>query len=203
MLYQQNLVICMMASFNSFRVQLSLTVFIVQIYYNLVIAIETSTGTKSIHQNDLEALRLQAKPWYMKNISFGNMQIPISPATLIVSFLTLFYMMYYYYSTQCFCVASHILVKDIGKETKQKLEQWKEKIGSNSHLFAKYATDHSECPSGKHNGGHLGKFYMYDMAPNFNAVCFDNKTPLQTAVGPIQTQFGYHLIYIHERQMPK
>jgi peptidyl-prolyl cis-trans isomerase C len=160
--------------------------------------------TEKVDQNNLEALRLKAKPWYMKNVSFGdNIEVPISPATLMISFVTIFYIIYYYYNAQCFCVASHILIKDMGKETKLKLEQWKDKIGVNSQLFGKYAADHSECPSGKHNGGHLGKFYMYDMAPNFNSACFDKKTPLQTTIGPIQTQFGYHLIYIHERQIPK
>ena len=160
--------------------------------------------TENTDQNDIKSLRLQAKPWYMKNISIGeNMYIPISPATIIISFFTIFYAMYFYYSSQCFCIASHILVKDTGKETKLKLGQWKDKIGSNSQLFAKYASDYSECPSGKHNGGNLGKFFVHDMAPNFNNICFDKKTQLQTTVGPIQTQFGYHLIYIHERQIPK
>jgi peptidyl-prolyl cis-trans isomerase C len=192
-----------MVSFSSCRVRFCLAASAIHFLHTLVIAGRSST--EAMQQNDLETLRLQAKPWYMKNISFGDnyVQIPISPATLIISFLTVFYMIYYYYSTQCYCIASHILIKDVGKETKLKLEQWKDKIGSNSQLFAKYASDHSECPSGKHNGGHLGKFYMYDMAPNFNAACFDKRSQLQTAIGPIQTQFGYHLIFIHERQIPK
>ena len=181
-----------------------LFIFVLTILFCDDFVVAGGSDTKEIHQNDLEALRLQAKPWYMKNVSFGDtVQVPISPATLIISFLTIFYMIYYYYGSQRFCIASHILIKDMGKETKLKLEQWKDKIGSNSQLFAKYASDHSECPSGKHNGGHLGKFYMYDMAPNFNDVCFDIDTQLQTSIGPIQTQFGYHLIYIHERQIPK
>lgn len=185
---------------NSKLILLLLVIATIHIWEALVVEGDSKTND----QNDLEAIRLQAKPWYMKNISFGEtVHIPISPATMIISFLTMFYLVYYYYNTQCFCVASHLLIKDIGKETKLKLEQWKEKIGSNSQIFAKYAMDHSECPSGKHNGGHLGKFFMHDMAPNFNSVCFDKKTPLQTTVGPIQTQFGYHLIYIHERQIPK
>ena len=189
-----------MVSCNSKLILLLLGIATIHIWEALVVEGDSKTND----QNDLEAIRLQAKPWYMKNISFGEtVHIPISPATMIISFLTMFYLVYYYYNTQCFCVASHLLIKDIGKETKLKLEQWKEKIGSNSQIFAKYAMDHSECPSGKHNGGHLGKFFMHDMAPNFNSVCFDKKTPLQTTVGPIQTQFGYHLIYIHERQMPK
>ena len=176
---------------------------IIHICYNFVV-VDTADPKTADQRNDLEALRLQAKPWYMKNISWGeNIQIPISPATVIISFLTIFYMLYYYYSSQCFCIASHILIKDTSKETKLKLEQWKDKIVANAQLFAKYASDHSECPSGKHNGGHLGKFFRYDMAPNFNDVCFDPKSPLQTTIGPIQTQFGYHLIYIHERQIPK
>ena len=189
-----------MVSFNYHLMFLVVT--IVHIGENVVVF--GGRSAKTLDQKDLEALRLQAKPWYLKNLSFGeNIQAPVSPATVIISFLTIFYMIYYYFSIQCFCIASHILVKDIGKETKLKLEQWKDKIGSNSQLFAKYASDHSECPSGEQNGGHLGKFFYEDMASNFSAICFDKKTPLQTTIGPIQTQFGYHLIYIHGRQIPK
>jgi peptidyl-prolyl cis-trans isomerase C len=160
----------------------------------------TSVDPSTNAGNDLEALRLQAKPWYAKSISYGDtIQIPISPMTIMITFLTVFYVIYYYYSTQCYCVASHILITDSSKATKAKLEQWRDKIQSN----AKYASDHSECPSGKPNGGHLGKFYRHDMAPPFDQLCFDSKTKVNTTVGPVQTQFGYHLIYIHERQVPK
>lgn len=38
------------------------------------------------------------------------------------------------------------------------------------------------------------------MVQPFDAVIFDPKVPLNTVQGPVLTQFGAHLIMVHERE---
>lgn len=153
-------------------------------------------------EEDLKKLRLQAKPWYVKNIKLGGVSLPFSPVSVVVAFLSVFYLVYYWSGKKCYAEASHILLSDSSEETKKRMEGWKQKIGENYALFCKYAADHSECPS-KRNGGKLGRFKKHDMAPAFDEVCFDPKSELRTTIGPIKTQFGWHLIYIQDRQLPE
>ena len=63
--------------------------------------------------------------------------------------------------------------------------------------FATLAKEHSSCPSGQ-AGGDLGSFGRGDMVPEFDQVVFS--APLNTVQGPVQTQFGYHLLEVTERQ---
>jgi peptidyl-prolyl cis-trans isomerase C len=143
-----------------------------------------------------------AKPWYMRNIEIGpDRSLPVSPVSVAVLFLSVFYLLYYWSGKPVYAVASHILLEK-DPEGEEKLEAWKEKIGKDAALFAKYARAHSSCPS-KGNGGNLGRFPRGAMTPKFDVICFDPNTPVNTAVGPIHTQFGWHLIYIHERQLSK
>ena len=158
---------------------------------------------------------MSGKAWYLQKIEIrwgegkDAIQLPFSPATVAVAFFTL-----YYLSTALFgsssggrrgpkvsCEASHILLMDHSKEAKDKLVAFKQTIQSDPQLFAKHAKKHSVCPS-KASGGNLGQFGPGDMAPPFDRVCFDPATPLQTTVGPVQTNFGWHLIYVHTRQLP-
>merc|ERR1719162_2230604 len=37
----------------------------------------------------------------------------------------------------------------------------------------------------------------------FDAVCFDVSIPLKTIVGPVKSQFGYHLIRVDDRFLNK
>ena len=63
--------------------------------------------------------------------------------------------------------------------------------------FAEIAKQHSQCPSGQ-KGGALGEFEPGQMVKEFDDVVFSaevNKTH-----GPVQTQFGYHLIEITSRE---
>lgn len=62
--------------------------------------------------------------------------------------------------------------------------------------FAKLAAQHSTCPSGK-QGGDLGAFGPGQMVPEFDRVVFS--APIGEVQGPVQTQFGYHLIEITDR----
>jgi peptidyl-prolyl cis-trans isomerase C len=83
--------------------------------------------------------------------------------------------------------ASHILVKDEATATdlKKKIE------GGES--FAELAKKHSSCPSGQ-QGGDLGWFSRGQMVKPFEDACFGN--PENVVVGPVKTQFGYHLIMV-------
>ena len=123
--------------------------------------------------------RKLAKPWYMRNVEIGpSMTLPVSPVTVGVLFLSIFYLMYFWSGKPVYVVASHILL-DKDPEAEEKLEEWKAKIGKDASSFAKFARAHSSCPS-KQNGGMLGKFKKQDMTPKFDKLCFD------PAVSPAQ-----------------
>lgn len=86
--------------------------------------------------------------------------------------------------------ARHILV-----DSKEKCEELKQQIADGAD-FADVAKEHSSCPSGG-NGGDLGEFGQGMMVPEFDKVVFNEA--LNTVHGPIQTQFGYHLLEITSR----
>ncbi len=86
--------------------------------------------------------------------------------------------------------ARHILV-----ETEDACQSLKAKIEAGAD-FAEMAREHSQCPSGK-QGGELGEFSQGQMVPEFDKVVFSGE--LGTVHGPIQTQFGYHLLEITSR----
>ena len=86
--------------------------------------------------------------------------------------------------------ARHILV-----ETESQCNDLKQQIESGSD-FAEIAATHSLCPSGK-QGGNLGTFGRGQMVPEFDSVVFNGE--VGTVHGPVQTQFGYHLLEILSR----
>ncbi len=85
--------------------------------------------------------------------------------------------------------ARHILVatKELAEEIKQKLDDGAE--------FAKMAEEHSECPS-KKRGGDLGWFGKGAMVRAFEVAAFSAEEG--DVVGPLKTEFGWHLIYVYE-----
>ncbi len=62
--------------------------------------------------------------------------------------------------------------------------------------FGDVAKEHSTCPSGR-EGGDLGEFGRGQMVPEFDEVVFSDE--VGKTHGPVQTQFGYHLIEITSR----
>ena len=86
--------------------------------------------------------------------------------------------------------ARHILVPD--EATCLKL---KEEIQGGAD-FGDVAKEHSQCPSGS-RGGDLGTFGQGQMVPEFDKVVFNDE--LNVVHGPVQTQFGYHLLEITAR----
>jgi len=63
--------------------------------------------------------------------------------------------------------------------------------------FEATAEAQSEGPSGK-DGGYLGWFGKGKMAPRFEQAAFS--APIGEVVGPVLTQFGYHLIKVENRR---
>ena len=86
--------------------------------------------------------------------------------------------------------ARHLLV-----ESETQCETIKSEI-ENGADFADMAKHHSHCPSGQ-KGGELGEFTPGQMVPEFDKVVFSAETG--KVHGPVQTQFGYHLIEITSR----
>ena len=62
--------------------------------------------------------------------------------------------------------------------------------------FAEIAKSHSKCPSGKQGGG-LGEFSPGQMVKEFDEVVFSGE--IGKVLGPVKTQFGYHLIEVTNR----
>lgn len=62
--------------------------------------------------------------------------------------------------------------------------------------FADVAKEHSQCPSSA-SGGDLGQFGPGMMVPEFDKVCFS--ADVGSLEGPIETQFGFHLLEVTER----
>ncbi len=94
--------------------------------------------------------------------------------------------------------AQHILIRpasdaDADRVTAEsRLEEIRDQIKAGT-AFGDLAAAHSECPSGKQNGGSLGWFGRGMMVPEFDEVVFSMDVGELSDV--IETQFGFHLIY--------
>lgn len=86
--------------------------------------------------------------------------------------------------------ARHILV-----DSEEKCLELKEAIEAGSD-FAVVAKENSNCPSGT-SGGDLGSFGPGQMVPEFDTAVFTGE--VNKVLGPIQTQFGYHLLEVTSR----
>ena len=87
--------------------------------------------------------------------------------------------------------ARHILV-----ETEAECLDLKSQIDCGAD-FGALAKQHSKCPSGQ-QGGDLGSFGPGQMVAEFDQVVFS--APVNTVQGPVQTQFGYHLLEVTSRE---
>lgn len=86
--------------------------------------------------------------------------------------------------------ARHILVG-----TQEECESIKKQIEDGAG-FAELAKKHSKCPSGQ-KGGDLGEFSPGQMVAEFDKVVFSEE--VNKVHGPVQTQFGFHLIEVTSR----
>jgi parvulin-like peptidyl-prolyl isomerase len=97
--------------------------------------------------------------------------------------------------------ASHILfeVKTRGKEPALRLAQEAQAKLAAGADFNKLATEISDDPSAKQNGGRLGFFDRAQMDPAFSESAFALKNPGDIS-GPVLSNFGYHIIKLDERR---
>ena len=86
--------------------------------------------------------------------------------------------------------ARHILVP-----TQAECESLKKQIEGGAD-FAEMAKKHSKCPSGR-DGGSLGEFGPGQMVAEFDKVVFTGE--IGKVLGPVKTQFGFHLIEVTSR----
>ena len=98
--------------------------------------------------------------------------------------------------------AAHILIRvDPAKgpegeaEAKAKAEKLAAQAKARGADFAKLASENTEDPSGKTNGGQLPPFGRGQMVPEFEEAAFSMQ-PGEIR-GPIKTQFGYHIIKLN------
>jgi len=89
--------------------------------------------------------------------------------------------------------ARHILVPSL-EDANMVLAE----IGKGEASFASLAGQYSTCPS-KSQGGSLGSFGPGTMVKEFDEVVFSTDTKVGQIMGPIQTQFGYHLLVVDKR----
>lgn len=87
--------------------------------------------------------------------------------------------------------AKHILM-----ESEDELNAIKTSIENGETSFEDAAAKNSTCPSGQ-RGGDLGEFGRGQMVKEFEDATFDAE--IGQLVGPVKTQFGYHLIKVESR----
>ena len=87
--------------------------------------------------------------------------------------------------------ASHILV-----DSEEKANEILAEITEGKVIFEEAAKANSSCPSGQ-KGGSLGEFGKGQMVPEFDSAVFAME--VGEIKGPVQTQFGYHLIRLDKK----
>ncbi len=90
--------------------------------------------------------------------------------------------------------AKHILVKE-----EEEINAILALITSGEKEFEAMAREHSICGSAA-NGGSLGTFGKGQMVKEFEDAAFSAE--IGAVVGPVKTQFGYHLIKVEDKTEP-
>lgn len=103
--------------------------------------------------------------------------------------------------------ARHILLKLDGKASAEqadlvlkKANKIFEEASKPNVIFTDLVEKYSEGPSLK-QGGDLGFFPKGRMVKSFEDMAFN--APLKKAVGPVRTDFGYHIIFVEEKLPPR
>ena len=160
-----------------------------QLLVTLILALDA-------HASTMDEERSLARPWFTKNL---HPFFPFTPVTVTCAILAICYL-YFNFNDKASAEASHILLSK-GENPEKVLNDMKKDINNDPVKFADMAKRFSECPSGPGAGGNLGKFARNAMAPAFDKAVFDPSTSPGTVIGPVQTQFGWHLILVHKRNL--
>ncbi|KAL9182582.1 hypothetical protein ACHAXT_013234 [Thalassiosira profunda] len=153
---------------------------------------------------DAQDARTTSKPFYLRDIQLGTYTLPFSPATVVVMLVSAIMLNGIFSSPKSTASASHILLD--GDDAEARLTKYRREIvkagsGGGYAKFQMLAKAHSKCPSGKAAGGKLGSFKPGMMVPAFDKAIFSKESKVGEVIGPIQTNFGWHLIWIEERNL--
>ncbi len=101
--------------------------------------------------------------------------------------------------------ASHILIAVTADKSdadaKKEADELYKQIQANPKQFAQLAKTKSNDPGSARQGGDLGFFQKGMMVPEFDSAVFGGKKG--DLVGPVKTQFGYHIIRIDDVKAAK
>lgn len=97
---------------------------------------------------------------------------------------------------QRYAKGATVSAKHILTDSEEKCNDILESITSGEKAFEEAAKEFSTCPSGA-QGGDLGEFGKGQMVKEFEDAAF--AAEVGHVVGPVQTQFGYHLIKVEKK----
>lgn len=136
--------------------------------------------------------------WYSDLPIIGALTKPITEdSSFTYGHIGIFIFIVYYYTQKKNTsggrkvAARHILVKELTLAN-----SLMEQLSLKSSSFESLAAQHSICPS-KKQGGFLGEFTAGQMVPQFDQVVWSAN--VGEVKGPVQTQFGYHVIEVTRR----
>ena len=95
--------------------------------------------------------------------------------------------------------ARHVLVA-----SRERAVELRDEIAAGANI-ADVARRESTCASAS-TGGDLGSFSPGKMVPQFDQVLFpdfDNAPPAGSLLGPVETEFGFHVILVTDRNQNK
>ena len=138
------------------------------------------------------------KPFLLRKIRIGDILLPVSPVTVLVLLVSAIVLIRVLLSKST-AVASHILLDS--DDAEERLKKMEAEIGNDNTKFADAARRYSKCPSGKAAGGSLGRIERGSMVPPFDKVVFNPENRIGQVLGPIRTQFGWHLILVTTRDL--
>lgn len=140
--------------------------------------------------------RQKSKPFYLRDIQLTDtITLPFSPVILCVMLISVVLLSWMFSAPKSTATSSHILLD--GDDAEARLNKLKKEINGNFTKFQSLAKV-SKCPSGK-SGGRLGTFSPGAMVPPFDKAIFSKDNKVGECLGPIKTNFGWHLIWIEER----
>ena len=103
---------------------------------------------------------------------------------------------YYEANKQSYAKGATVSAKHILVASEEKCNEILASINSGEKVFEVAAQENSTCPSGQ-KGGDLGEFGKGQMVKEFEEAAF--AAEIGQVVGPVKTQFGYHLIKVEKK----
>lgn len=104
---------------------------------------------------------------------------------------------YYEANKQQFSRGETVNAKHILTDAEDKCTSILDSITSGEKTFEEAAKEFSTCPSNE-RGGDLGEFTRGQMVKEFDEAAFEAE--VGHVVGPVKTQFGYHLIKVEDKK---